>query len=251
MCAKDGQHSYAKLNSAESRYSVPVYVFLYSPLWRTREETKTKTVWLQRNLFVVARLGLEVSVGTHFLLHLQFFSLGLHTSLFSIRSRWTKEQKNKSSAFLYGSQTFQRLFFFLKRHWFSSVLFRLVVMHQILCATAVQNSPEKRVCESSVAWAGAFCKPAAGSREACSPSASSWRSKHSRPRYKQMPPRPSVEKSSLKMNFSFYYIKHKTTDKMLETIVYIIFVFSYRLRCQDLKKQLHPPNLTPPLTSLL
>lgn len=134
MCAKDGQHSYAKLNSAESRYTVPVYVFLYSPLWRTREETKTKTVWLQRNLFVVARLGLEVSVGTHFLLHLQFFSLGLHTSLFSIRSRWTKELKNKSSAFLYGSQTFQRLFFFLKRHWFSSVLFRLVVMHQItLC----------------------------------------------------------------------------------------------------------------------
>lgn len=110
---------------------------------------------------------------------------------------------------------------------------------------------KKRVCESSVAWAGAFCKPAAGSREACSPSASSWRSKHSRPRYKQMPPRPSVEKSSLQMNFSFYFIKHKTTDKMLETIVYIIFVFSYRLRCQDLKKQLHPPNLTPPLTSLL
>lgn len=175
--------------------------FFIHPSWRTREETKTKTVWLQRNLFVVARLGLEVSVGTHFLLHLQFFSLGLHTSLFSIRSRWTKEQKNKSSAFLYGSQTFQRLFFFLKRHWFSSVLFRLVVMHQILCATAVQNSPEKRVFESSVAWAGAFCKPAAGSREACSPSASSWRSKHSRPRYKQMPPRPSVEKVLFKDEF--------------------------------------------------
>lgn len=88
--------------------------FFIHPSWRTREETKTKTVWLQRNLFVVARLGLEVSVGTHFLLHLQFFSLGLHTSLFSIRSRWTKELKNKSSAFLYGSQTFQRLFFFFK-----------------------------------------------------------------------------------------------------------------------------------------
>lgn len=200
MCAKDGQHSYAKLNSAESRYTVPVYVFLYSPLWRTREETKTKTVWLQRNLFVVARLGLEVSVGTHFILHLQFFSLGLHTSLFSIRSRWTKEQKNKSSAFLYGSQTFQRLFFF-KETLIQLCTFQAVVMHQILCATAVQNSPEKRVCESSVAWAGAFCKPAAGSREACSPSASSWRSKHSRPRYKQMPPRPSVEKVLFKDEF--------------------------------------------------
>lgn len=174
--------------------------FFIHPSWRTREETKTKTVWLQRNLFVVARLGLEVSVGTHFILHLQFFSLGLHTSLFSIRSRWTKEQKNKSSAFLYGSQTFQRLFFF-KETLIQLCTFQAVVMHQILCATAVQNSPEKRVCESSVAWAGAFCKPAAGSREACSPSASSWRSKHSRPRYKQMPPRPSVEKVLFKDEF--------------------------------------------------
>lgn len=107
--------------------------FFIHPSWRTREETKTKTVWLQRNLFVVARLGLEVSVGTHFLLHLQFFSLGLHTSLFSIRSRWTKEQKNKSSAFLYGSQTFQRLFFF-KETLIQLCTFQAVVMHQItLC----------------------------------------------------------------------------------------------------------------------
>lgn len=108
--------------------------FFIHPSWRTREETKTKTVWLQRNHFVVARLGLEVSVGTHFLLHLQFFSLGLHTSLFSIRSRWTKELKNKSSAFLYGSQTFQRLFFFFKETLIQLCTFQAVVMHQItLC----------------------------------------------------------------------------------------------------------------------
>ena len=111
--------------------------------------------------------------------------------------------------------------FFFKETLIQLCTFQAVAMHQILCTAAVQNSPEKRVCESSEAWAGAFCKPAAGSGEACSPSASSWRSKHSRPRDKQMPPRPSCREVLLKMNLSFYFIKHK----MLETIVYIIFFF--------------------------
>lgn len=126
--------------------------YFIHPSWRTREETKTKTVWLQRNLFVVAPLGLEVSVGTHFILHLQFFSLGLHTSLFSIRSRWTKEQKNKSSAFLYGSQTFQRLFFF-KETLIQLCTFQAVVMHQITLCDGCAEFARKNGCVKA-AWRG-------------------------------------------------------------------------------------------------
>lgn len=116
--------------------------FFIHPSWRTREETKTKTVWLQRNLFVVARLGLEVSVGTHFILHLQFLALDYIHHCFPLDPDGQKNRKTNRARSCTAAKHFRDCFF-LKRHWFSSVLFRLVVMHQILCATAVQNSPEK------------------------------------------------------------------------------------------------------------
>lgn len=47
------------------------------------------------------------------------------------------------------------------------------------------------------------------------------------------------------MNFSFYFIKHKTTDKMLETIVYIIFVFFIQVEVSG-PEEAAPPSQPDP-----
>ena len=111
--------------------ALSVYVFLYLPLWRTREETKTKTVRLQGSLFVVARHGLEVLVGAHWVLYLQFLALDYMRHCFPLDPDGQKEQKNNWARSCTAAKHFRDcffffFFFFLKRRWFSSVLFKLL-----------------------------------------------------------------------------------------------------------------------------